>query len=290
MKLRFLPLALSLLLLTGCGPKRIDGSSDEAFKKSLESMGKSLSEDERKELTEGIMALALDGMNIFQMGAAPGLAEQSMREKLNGKSFADIQAAIAVMKAERAAEQLKRDKEAAEAKAKAAAKKKLQIETEVAELEAEKAKAEADAVALSKFEVSRSRFYFSESGYRQSPTIELSVKNGLPVAVSRVYFKAVLSSPGRSIPWVDDTFNHSISGGLEPSEEATWKLSPNMFSEWGKAPKDRQDMVLTVELTKVDGPDGKALFDGAFRDSKKERLERLKTTLAKGDFTPGFFE
>lgn len=30
-----------------------------------------------------------------------------------------------------------------------------------------------------------------------------------------------------------------------------------------------EGMVLTVELTKVDGPDGKALFDSVFGDSKK---------------------
>lgn len=271
-------------------------------------MSKSLSDDEKKELTKGVMMLAMDGMNIFQMGAAPGLVEQRMRDSLNGKSFEEIRAAVAEKEKERAAEQLireqeraeqklKRDKEEAEreaaraeAKAQAAAKKKQQIEAEITELEAEKTKAEIAAVTLGKFHVSRSRFYFSDSGYRKSPTIELSVKNGLPAAVSRVYFSAVLSSPGRSIPWVDDTFNYSISGGLEPGEETTWKLAPNMFGEWGKAPQDRDDMVLTVTLTKADGADGKALYDSVFNERKKARLESLKATLEKGDFTPSIFD
>ncbi len=287
---RLILVATSLLLLTGCGPKRIDGSSEEAFKKSLEAMSKSLNEDQRKELTEGIMALGLDGVNIFQIGAAPGVMEQRMRDNLNGKTFAEIQTAVATRKKEREEEAARQERQRAEERAKAAAKKKAQIESEITELEIEKSKSVQAAATLEKFQVLRSRFYYSESSYRSSPTIELTVKNGLPSSASRVYFEAVLSSPGRSVPWVNDTFNYSIPGGLEPGEEATWKLAPNMFGEWSKAPKDRQDMVLTVKLTKVDGADGEAMYDSVFRESKKARLEKLKETLAKGDFTPSFFD
>jgi hypothetical protein len=49
-----------------------------------------------------------------------------------------------------------------------------------------------------------------------------------------------------------------------------------MLSEWGtvKAPKDA---VLTVEVERLDGPDGEALFSTMkFTEDKKKRLAELK--------------
>lgn len=98
------------------------------------------------------------------------------------------------------------------------------------------------------------------------------------------YFKAKLTSPGRSIPWVEADFNYTIPGGLEPKETATWKLSPNMFSEWAKAPNDRTDLVLVTELVRLNGADGKSLYDSAFSERKQKRVEVLQASLAKGDY------
>lgn len=288
-------LALIAITLTGCGPKRIDGSSEEAFKKSLEAMSKSLTEDEQKALANGIMVVAFDGTNIFQMGAAPDLVAQRVRTTLNGKTFAEIMVKVKETEQARAAaeaaEKAEQEKREAAAKAErerqeaaAKAERKKEIENELAELTAEKAKAAADAEALKKFAVQRSRFYFTDGGFRQEGIIELTVNNGLSVPVSRAYFKAKLTSPGRSIPWVEADFNYTIPGGLEPKEAATWKLSPNMFSEWAKAPKDRADLVLVAELVRLNGADGKPLYDSDFSERKQKRAETLQATLAKGDY------
>ncbi len=270
--------------LTGCGPKRIDGNSEAAFKKSLEAMSKSLTAEDQKVLAESLMVVAMNGTNIFEAGAAPALFEQKARAELNGKTFAeivarakDIEAARAVAEATEKAEREKRE-------AAAKAERKKQVEAEIRELSAEKTKAAADVDALKKFIVQRSRFYFADAGYRQEAVIELTVQNGLSGPVSRAYFKGRLTSPGRSIPWVDQTFNYPIRGGLEPGETVTWKLSPNMFSDWGKAPKDRNDMVLTVEVTQVDGADGKTLYDSDFSERKQKRLEELQASLSRGDY------
>ncbi len=84
-----------------------------------------------------------------------------------------------------------------------------------------------------------------------------------------------LASPGRSVPWLKEDFNYSIPGGLEPGELADWTLVPNSFGAWGtvKAPKDA---ILTVEVVRLDGPNGKTLFDSKFDESKVERLTALK--------------
>lgn len=285
--MKFVISSLLVLLavgLTGCGPKRIDGSSEAAYKKSLEAMSKSLNADEQKTLGESLMVVALNGANFFEMGAAPGLFEQRARAELNGKTYAEIVAKAKEIEAARAAKEAAEKAEQEKREAAAKVERKKQIENELAELTAEKSKAVSDAEALKKFVIERSRFYFSEGGYRQEATIELTVKNGLSAPVSRVYFKGQLTSPGRSVPWVADDFNYPIRGGLEPGETVTWKLSPNMFSDWGKAPKDRTDLVLTVELTQVDGADGKALYESTFPERKQKRMEELQAGLAKGDY------
>jgi hypothetical protein len=102
------------------------------------------------------------------------------------------------------------------------------------------------------------------------------VRNGTDKAVARAYFEGTIASPDRSVPWHKDTFNYSISGGLEPGEQATWNLAPNMFSDWGKidAPSDA---VFTVTVERLDGADGEPIYSTTeFGEYERERLEQLK--------------
>lgn len=88
---------LSMPLL-GCGPKRIDGASPESYKRTLESMFKSLSESEQSELIAGLTMLLLweAGVN-YSSARSP---EDSLREKLNGKTFHEIRYLVAITSAE----------------------------------------------------------------------------------------------------------------------------------------------------------------------------------------------
>ena len=106
--------------------------------------------------------------------------------------------------------------------------------------------------------------------------IELTVKNGTSHAVSRAYFKGTIASPNRSVPWLQDTFNYLISGGLEPGEEASWSLAPNMFSDWGKV-EAPSDAIFTTTVERLDGADGEALYSTIeFGEIEEERLSELK--------------
>ena len=51
-----------------------------------------------------------------------------------------------------------------------------------------------------------------------------------------------------------------------------------MFGDWGKAPKDRKDMVFTATVTRIDGADGAALLDANFSDDDRKRLIHLRST------------
>lgn len=126
--------------------------------------------------------------------------------------------------------------------------------------------------------VNKSRFYFEKQEFGgPKPVIDLSVENKTDSPISRAYFKGTIASPGRSIPWLVEDFNYRISGGLEPGEKADWSLLPNQFSAWGRV-ESPEGAVFTVEVVRLDGADGKALFDSdAFSENDKKRLEILQS-------------
>jgi len=255
---------IGALALSSCkkNPK-IDGSSDEAFKKSAETLKATLSAEKKEEFDRAVMAVAFDGSNLLEIAADADGVKRRMRDRLNGKSAVEIIEAAKKIQSKRAEDQSD------------------QISSEIRELEQKKAAAEGAKKALQAFKIERSRFYFAESGFSTGPVIEISVINNTKSAVSRAYFHGVLATPGRSVPWVEDEFSYEISGGLEPGESQTWKLSPNMFGAWSKAPKDRNDMVFTATVVRIDGSDGEALINADFSEKGAKRLLELKATSRK---------
>lgn len=116
-----------------------------------------------------------------------------------------------------------------------------------------------------------------ESGiFGMEATIRLRVRNGTAHPVSRAYFEARAVSPGRSVPWLEEEFNYSIAGGLEPGEERTWNLEPNMFQgDWTsvRIPKDAR---FEVRVVRLNGADREPLFGGVrFTAADQVRLDSL---------------
>lgn len=249
----------------GCGRQpRIDTSSDEEMKTSIEEVRSTLSSEEQEKFDEALQVLAFSGVtleNLFAEGLTGGAAglEGRVKETLQGKSASEVIAA---------ADSIHREREARE---------REQALQEIAELEERQLSAEVDRQDLAKFEVVRSRFSKRENLLGMAePRIEVTVRNGTAHAISRAYFLGTLASPGRSVPWLKEAFNYQIRGGLEPGEQASWRLAPNMFSEWGQVDAPG-DAILTVEVVKLDGPDGETLFSSeVFDEDDAERLAELK--------------
>jgi len=131
--------------------------------------------------------------------------------------------------------------------------------------------------ALRSFRVLSANFSKEENsiGMRE-PIIALSIQNDTGHAVKRAYFRGVLASPGRAIPWIDDTFNYEIRGGVETGERADWRLAPNMFGDWGKV-DIAPDAQFTVTVIRLDGADDKELFgDVRFGEHDEKRLAELE--------------
>lgn len=250
---------LGLLLSAGCA-KKFDASSEESRKSSVTEMRDALPEDQREKFTRSLTLVAMDGLSLAEMGNETVLEERMGR--LDGKTAEQIMAEADAIVAAREA------------------KEREQALQEIAELEKKQTKAKADAEALKKFKVVRSRFSREYDRYsiRAQPRIELSLKNGTGHAVARVFALGTIATPGRSVPWLKEEFNFSVSGGIEPGETYDTVLEPNMFSEWGNVDPPG-DAVFTVEIVELAGNgDVELLSSRSFSESDQERLAELKKT------------
>lgn len=254
-----LMLVLATMAITGCSDPTIDASSEAKMKESVAKVRESLPEAKRVDFDQAVQLIAFSQIDMKSLFANGGDVEGKMRDALNGKTAEQVLAQAKQIQAERKT----REKEQALA--------------EIRELVAKRDKAEQAKQQLDKFQVVRSRFYMRERQYLgKQPIIELTVKNGTDQAISRAYFSGTIASPDRSVPWHEDQFNYSISGGLEPGEEATWTLAPNSYSDWGKVDAPA-DAVFTVLVEKLDGPDGEVLYSTRdFSERDRNRLAELK--------------
>lgn len=258
-------IGLLALGLTAC-TKKLDTSSPEAVRTSLERMRASLPPEKLTKFNEAILVLSsnkllgggtqgFDGV-LAMAGKDPNQLIAETLKDLHGKTADEIIAAADMIVVERKA------------------KERAQALTEIKELEEAQAAAAKAKVALAKFEVIKSRFYQRQSSFMKQPIIELTVKNGTDQPIARAFFVGTIASPGRAVPWLREDFNYPIAGGIEPGETASWSLAPNMFSKWSvDAPRDA---VFTVEVVRLDGPGDKTLFDSDFSEEKVKRLAALK--------------
>ena len=249
--------------LAGCGEPKLDGSSDEAMKASIQKITEQLSPEKRTKFQEALTLVVFQGLDFKAVMKGDVTAEDiagNAMASLSGKTADELITQAEAIKAAREA----REKEQALA--------------EIRELEAKRSSAEQAKGELAKFTVTRSRFFLRDQEYSfgKEPVIQLSVHNGTEKPVSRAYFKGTIASPGRSVPWLVEDFNYQIRGGLEPGESADWSLAPNMFSEWGKVDAP-EDALFTVDVVRIDGADNKVLYDSqGLSEHEIARLKMLK--------------
>lgn len=264
-------LASLSVLMAGCSDPTIDASTDESLKASAERVRDSLDGAHQKEFEAALQAILMSRATqaLIDSGfeATAGDAMAQGRTMVDGKTAEQIIAEAKAM----------RERQAERERAQALQEAK-EIGAELDSLRAALSKAKSDE--SEPLPVLKSRFYWSESDFLSEPVIELTVRNDTQTAISRAYFDAVISSPGRSVPWVADSFNYSIAGGLEPGEESTWSLAPNRYSEWGRAPKDRDDLIMTAVAVKADGPDGETLFERPDPVELEEKIQELEARRA----------
>lgn len=277
-------ISMLTLVLSGCFEQKIDSSSEASFVDSVESMAKGLPEERKKKFLEALKYLSLvefqnSGVtNIFEMAAVDTTGHKiKFRESVDGKTVDEIiQKAVSIAEEKEQERKLQKIKQLEE--------RIKSLREEVNKLEGDKAKAKSDKIKLQNINVSSSRFFYQKNEYNMvKPNISLAIINNTNHAISRVYFDALLTSPNRSIPWVDTSFNYEINGGIEPGEGGEVTLSPNMFGEWSKPPQNRTDYILSLVTTRVDGANGEVLFDSEFPDYQQELLSELLTSIEEAE-------
>jgi len=251
-------LLASLQLLPGCDRRPTVNTHGTETEKasSIQAVKDSLPAERKDEFEEALKTLLFaDVQGFADLADGAGIARR-FQDRVDGLTGEEV-----IAEAERV-RQLRADQE-----------RQRQL-SEINEL-VQKLEAGPDD-EVSRFVVERSRFETSErSGLGRSSAIELSVRNGTGFAVSRAYFRALLVTPGREIPWAEDEFNYKIPGGLEPGERASWRLSPGAFGLRSSGSDDRLDRILVVRAVQLDGADGEPIGTKRLSDTEEARLLEL---------------
>lgn len=251
---------LFVFLLASCSQPRIDTSTDETSQASIARVRESLPEIQRARFDTALQVLAFSELNLGSLvseAAVPGFSGtvSRIKELLDGKTGAEvIAAADSIVRA--------------------------RVEKEIRELDDRRMAAERAKRELAKFAVLQARLR-TQGEYVPMRVVELTVRNGTNQPISHARFVGTLVSPGRSVPWAKDDFGYPIPGGLEPGEQATWRVYLGSYNDLAivKAPSEA---VLSVEVVRLDGPKGQTLYSTTdFTEEDAARLATLRAKLPK---------
>jgi hypothetical protein len=148
-----------------------------------------------------------------------------------------------------------------------------------AELRNRKAEYKKKLQAMSGFKILSAKYTKEENASRMKvPVINIKVQNGTKHQVGKISFRAVLSSPGREQPLIEDTFNYKLKEGVDAGKQAELLLKPNVFGDWGMLEID-SDTKLDITVIDLTGLDNKELFgDVIFSAEDEKRLVELEKT------------
>jgi hypothetical protein len=148
---------------------------------------------------------------------------------------------------------------------------------------------------LAQIEVNGAKYYWSEDSFGQ-PVVEFTIRNNLGVALARVFFRGILETPGRSVPWADDNFSYQFPGGIEPGEEQHLRLGP--YGDWyNNDLKNKPNTILSVRVVDAETASGDRIAGTGgdeieqlrakleerenARSELRKKLDRLRATLAE---------
>lgn len=265
---RILASIVIAFFIIGCGSPRIDTSSDEKMKASIEEIKKSLSDEKRKDFEDALKVVYFSKVN-FDLKSIMALGAEGTAEKIKEEA----KALISNKTADEVISEAKKIKE------KIFEEEKKKALEEIKALEEKKEQAQKSVEELKKIVVGDLTFNREKNQYSSylKPTIIINLKNNTDKAIARVYAVGTIKTEGREVPWIKEDFNYMIDGGIEPGETNTSSLSPNMFSSWGTA-NIGENATFTVKIVRIDGADGNIIASiQEFSEKDNQRLEDLKT-------------
>jgi len=303
-KLYFTVFIFYIFLLAGCsGPMdtKLDGTSIAAYQKGLQKIHDNITTEQKEQLTSALEILKLPdiGNVILFLAMLSPEKVQLVLARIDGKTPNQIIAEAKKVREEELKSQLAKTEERIVAlNIRIAEEKKIEeeklksqfaaVEEKITNLQKIKDKQPEYQKLIDGVFISDPKFYFSKNYFSQDPVIDFKITNNTTIPLAAVYFHGTLTSPGRSIPWVDEDFNYEFKGGLEPNESQHLKLSPNRFSRWGNHElANKDDLVLSVAVVNAAGADLKKIVvpfssaDQSNLDKLTELLGQLKTSISE---------
>lgn len=224
--------ALGLLVSPAAAQEMtVDGSTQESYERSVKAMVESLPEEDREVFGKGLMNLIIthyppaQGAEGFQALQFIEPAIEAAHITLDGVSKSEILA----RGRELAAKSGKKDAEETGPDPKAALRECLQERIILSDVAAEEG--------------------------RYGHTIHMNVTNNLSWAIAGIRVGYKVLSEGRSVPWEQDDFSLSISGGIEPGE--TREIRTSLHGIPAIAPKE---LIATAEVLDVADPQSRQLI------------------------------
>lgn len=253
---------LCCFLLSGCiFDPAFDTSSWEAYQRSLAAIKAKLSNDDLRRLDVALKYLMIESMPAIAIHAQtdgnvatldrlanPYAFLARAGQRINGKSAAAIIQDLSI-----------------------------RLDAEISQAEARLQNAEG---VVGSVEVSSPRYYWRRSGRGrlEQPVVEFAVFNGGKFPISRIYFRAVLTTPNRSIPWVQQIFVQTFKGGLEPREKQQLTIPPPSRDWYDPQLKDLPDAELKVVMLNFEDANGERMIavDRDRLDLKRKVLAELR--------------
>lgn len=267
---KILVLLGALPVVTACQPT-VDTSNAQAYSASIQKMTANMSPQQKTDFQQALAALAFDsadpsnGMLTSADPTSPVYLGAS--EKIKGKTAGEI---------------LKAGDEAQLNALNAA------LAEDSAAIQRANAERQKNAAIFDNIHVDNARYHVDSDMIGMNHAIvSFDLSNASKVPIRAIYLHGILSSQGRSVPWVSSDINYDIQGGLEPGEHKHLDLEPNMFGDW--AAKDnfahRPDLHLSLTVTNIEGPDGtKLVQEDSDLDAKKSdaaQKEKLREQVQK---------
>jgi hypothetical protein len=248
------------LALSGCGDPKLDGSSEAAFRQSASEVRASLDSERQEEFNQALLRLTMQDVDL---GSLMTQDPESM-----------IQGGISKLDGLTAVEVLQQDREQQERQG---VEEVASMREELADLESKLEEMGRAEENLERFVVIDSFFRHEGQGLERRPLVNIRVRNDTGRSISRVYFAGTVRIPERATPWISDTFNYDIPGGVEPGETTSWVLELNR-NDWATEVPELN--YLTLDVLRLDGPHGEVLWEEESLSRYEEiRLEQIREAL-----------
>lgn len=230
MKITNILIIFSLCFLIACSEERIDSSSEEKFKESIEKIAENtneLSEEDLSFLLQTAFLSEEDKLEIHGMTKEEAIRHLELKNKIK-----NIESEI--LSEENAIEDLQKRKQLLE------------------QYKEENARAEK---YLSNIDIAQPQFYRTDSGFLDHSIIDFWIRNRNNFTLKSIELHYKYQGVSREIPWNEGDFSYQFDGGLNSNESLHLQLSPNMLHNlYDQETKPNSIFYLTInEIEDVNG-------------------------------------